>query len=78
VRFPCAAILLRVARVGVKRIRLGFYEISYGSLIELLNQLILSNDLGYLSNSDLTDARLMIDSVGRMLNALYISALTQR
>jgi hypothetical protein len=46
-------------------------------LIELLNQLILSNDLGYLSNSDLTDARLMIDSVGRMLNALYNSALTQ-
>jgi four helix bundle protein len=55
-----------------------FYEVAYGSLIELLNQLILSNDLGFLSSSDLDEARIMVESVTRMLNALHDSTRVQR
>ncbi len=51
-----------------------FYEIAYGSLIEILNQLILSTDLEFLQENQLTTLRTKIDSIARMLNALYKSA----
>ncbi len=50
-----------------------FYEISFGSLIEVLNQTILSNDLGFIEDDSLKNIRIEIDSIGRMLNSLYKS-----
>ena len=56
-----------------KKDQARFYEIAFGSLIEILNQLILSDDLKFLKESQLTTLRAKIDSIGRMLNALYKS-----
>ena len=50
-----------------------FYEIAFGSLIEVLNQLILSTDLEFLQKTQLTEIRTKIDQTGRMLNALHKS-----
>ncbi len=50
-----------------------FYEISYGSLMEVLNQLILSQELGFLTEEQTDNIRVELDSVSRMLNALYQS-----
>jgi four helix bundle protein len=50
-----------------------FYEIAFGSLIEVLNQIILSNDLNFLPDDSLKNIRYDIDSIGRMLNSLHQS-----
>lgn len=50
-----------------------FYEIAYGSLIELLNQLILSTDLNYYDQRKLGIIREQIDTISKMLIALYNS-----
>ena len=50
-----------------------FYEIAFGSLIEVLNQLIIASELGFLSDSTLKVIRNEIEVLGRMLNALYKS-----
>ncbi len=57
-----------------RRDKARFYEISYGSLIEVLNQLILAMDLAFLSKDQLVEVREMIEEVSRMLNALHRSA----
>jgi four helix bundle protein len=51
-----------------------FYEIAYGSLIEVLNQLIISQDLQYLIPDDFIRLRAQIDEISRMLLALHKSA----
>ncbi|MBL4715453.1 MAG: four helix bundle protein [Bacteroidia bacterium] len=56
-----------------KKDKARFYEIAFGSLIEILNQLILSNDLGFLTTNKLKELRNDIESIGRMLTALYQS-----
>lgn len=50
-----------------------FYEIAFGSLIEVLNQSILSNDLDFIQDDSLKSLRTEIDSIGRMLNSLHQS-----
>src|SRR5690606_7213618 len=50
-----------------------FYEIAFGSLIEVLNQLILAHDLGFISKEELDELRQKVDEVSRMLDALYKS-----
>ena len=50
-----------------------FYEIAYGSLIEVLNQLIISQDLQYLIPDDFTRLRTKADEISRMLLALHKS-----
>lgn len=50
-----------------------FYEIAFGSLIEVLNQLILATDLKFLQENQLTTLRAKIDPIGRMSNGLYPS-----
>jgi four helix bundle protein len=50
-----------------------FYEISYSSLMEVLNQLILSRDLGFITETQIDEVRIKLDAVSRMLNALYQS-----
>jgi four helix bundle protein len=51
-----------------------FYEISYSSLIEVLNQLIISKDLGFITEEQTDDLRTELEEVSRMLNALFRSA----
>ena len=50
-----------------------FYEVAFGSLIEVLNQLIIATDLEYLPIIELNYIRPQIEEVGRMLNALHKS-----
>ena len=52
-----------------------FTEISYGSLMEVLSQLILSYDLGYISNEQLSETRKIIEEIGNKLNRLRQSQL---
>ncbi len=53
-----------------KRDQSRFYEIAFGSLIEVLNQLILANDLDFLPRTRLDTTREKIDRIGRMLHGL--------
>ena len=55
--------------------QLHFYEISYGSMMEAYNQLILAADLKYIGERDLDGLRPQIDTVARMLNGLRSSLL---
>lgn len=50
-----------------------FYEISYSSLMEVLNQLLISKELGFITDEQTDDLRVELDSVSRMPNALYQS-----
>ena len=50
-----------------------FYEIAFGSLIEILNQTILASDLKFIQDDSLINIRVEINSIGRMLNSLYHS-----
>ena len=50
--------------------QLHFYEISYGSLMESYNQLILAADLKYIGEDNLEELKPQIDIVARMLNGL--------
>ena len=47
-----------------------FIEIAYGSLLEVLNLLILSNDLDLISTNKLTEYRDLIEELSNKLNAL--------
>lgn len=47
-----------------------FYQIAYSSTLEVLNQLILSNDLSFLVNKDLLQCRQQIETVSNKLNSL--------
>jgi four helix bundle protein len=47
-----------------------FYQLAYSSLMELLNQAIISNDLEYFSEESLNETRTKIEKIANMLNAL--------
>ena len=55
-----------------------FSQISYSSLMELLSQIILSVDLGFLKEEDYSQLRLQIESLSRQINALRKSQLNRR
>jgi len=55
-----------------------FYQIAFGSLMEVLNQLILASDLGFFDTQMLSEIRIEIESIGRMLNSLHQSTDTPR
>jgi len=57
-----------------KKDKARFYEIAFGSLIEVLNQVIIANDLGFVKEPDIIESPDVVDHVGRMLNALYQDA----
>ncbi|HEY3387453.1 MAG TPA: four helix bundle protein [Saprospiraceae bacterium] len=52
-----------------------FSEISFGSLLELLNHSILCYDLEFISESELFDLRIDVDSIGFKLDGLRKSQL---
>jgi four helix bundle protein len=53
-----------------RREQAHFTEITYGSLMELMCQMIISNDLGYLSLQQLKDIRIKAETIARMIIAL--------
>jgi four helix bundle protein len=57
-----------------KKDQMHFYNIAFSSLMETLNQLILSSDLGYLKSNDLSDIRAEIHVISLMLNNLEKAA----
>ena len=52
-----------------------FSEIAYSSLIEVLNQLIIANDLLYIQEEELNDYRVKIEILLLKINALFNSQL---
>ena len=52
-----------------------FYTVSYSSTIELLNQLIISNELNFISMDELQNARIMIEEITRGLSRLNKATL---
>lgn len=55
-----------------------YSEIAFGSLLETLNQIIIANDLGYISDKDLGLIRLQIEDISRQLNALKKSQIERQ
>jgi four helix bundle protein len=47
-----------------------FYQIAFSSIIELLNQFIICNDLGFISDDELVFIRNEIEKVSNKINAL--------
>ncbi|PKP51275.1 MAG: four helix bundle protein [Bacteroidetes bacterium HGW-Bacteroidetes-12] len=52
-----------------------FTEMSYTSLMEVLNQLIISSDLSFIAQEQYESLRTQIDEVSYMINALHKSQL---
>lgn len=53
--------------------QIHFIEISYGSLMEAYNQLIIANDLSYIDKQSLESLEPSIDIVAKLLNGLRSS-----
>jgi four helix bundle protein len=58
-----------------KRDQAHFYNIAFSSLMETLNQLIISNDLEYIDYQSLADSRKEIHTISLMLNGLCNSLI---
>lgn len=56
-------------RVSIKE-KIHFIEISYGSLMEVLSQLDVACDLGYISNDVFIDIEQKIDHEARLISGL--------
>jgi four helix bundle protein len=54
-----------------------FSQIAYSSLIEVLNQLIIANDLGFLSNYLLSEGRCKIELLSSKVAALRNTQLSK-
>jgi len=55
-----------------------FTEIAFGSLLETLNQLIIANKLGYISENELNLIRTEIEKMSRQLNGLKKSQMERQ
>ncbi|KAF0128448.1 MAG: hypothetical protein FD155_3261 [Bacteroidetes bacterium] len=53
-----------------------FYSISYGSLIELLSQLTVSLDLGYINDQQYTELRTSVEYISKQINYLSKAILS--
>jgi four helix bundle protein len=59
-----------------KKDQAHFYQIAYGSLAELLCQVIIASDLSYLSSDGLSCLRCGMEEISRMLNSLKNSRMS--
>jgi len=57
-----------------KKDQAHFYNIAFSSLMETLNQLIISNDIEYIDDNNMTELRKDIHVISLMLNNLCNSA----
>lgn len=53
-----------------KKEKSRFIEIAYGSLLEVLNILIISEELEYVTENEFLELRELIEEIGNKLNAL--------
>jgi four helix bundle protein len=53
-----------------------FLQLAYGSLMELLNQLIIAQELGYLYETKYFEIRTLVEEVSNKLNSLRNSILS--
>ena len=60
------------------REQIRFSEIAYGSLMEVLNQVIIAKEIGYVSEVNYLNIRQNIEEISRMLNALRNSQKNKR
>lgn len=60
------------SRYSVKE-KCHFLEIAYGSLMELMSQLEISNDLNYILDDDLNNIEVLVSDVARLLSGLQRS-----
>ena len=72
----CSNIAEGAARQTYKE-KARFFQMSYGSAVELLNQLINSNDLNYITSEELNMLREKIEKITNMLNALHKSQINK-
>jgi len=70
----CSNIAEGSARTS-KKDQAHFYQIAYSSTMELMNQVILANDLGFLNKEQINNYRTQIEKITNMLNALRKSRL---
>lgn len=54
-----------------KNAKLQYIEYSYGSLMEVLCQLQLANDLKYISDQELAEERIHIEETAKIISGLY-------
>lgn len=54
-----------------------FSEIAYGSLLELLNQLLIAESLGFISDNDIHEIRPLIEEISNKINALRKAQLNK-
>lgn len=47
-----------------------FYTIAFSSTMELLNQIIISNELNFITDEELTDGRIRIENIAKGLSYL--------
>ena len=78
VRRACISINCNIAEgtsrhTGKEQAR--FTEIAYGSLMEVLNLLILASDLLYISEEQVISPRILIEEIANKLNALRVTQL---
>ena len=59
-------------RVSIKE-QIHFLEISYGSLMETYNQLLIAIDLKYITEDSVEIIKPRLDNVAKMINGLSIS-----
>jgi four helix bundle protein len=55
-----------------------FSEIAYSSLMEVLTQLIIANDIGYIGSSELNKKRILIEEISNKLNKLRKFQLSEK
>jgi four helix bundle protein len=55
-----------------------FYEISYGSLMEVLNFSILSHELEFIDTGSYTKMRVLVDEIANKVNALVRSTRNKK
>ena len=55
-----------------------FSEISFGSLLEVLNQLIVAVELNYMKETELNNLRPLIEEIANKLNSLRKYQLTRK
>lgn len=54
-----------------------FYNTAFSSLMEVLNQVIISNELEYISTDNYSELRKLIEKISNQLNSLRNSILTK-
>lgn len=57
------------ARISAKE-QLRFIDYSYGSLMEVYCQLILANDLKYISEVQLSEIKEQVETIGKLINGM--------